>query len=211
MNPRKKLLWLTLCLFFVRGGSRAVHAESVFAVASHSNSKIKAYLINGDEINYQATIKDTESFGMGATGFCVWPQKQRMFVTYEGESVISWASTKTLDQKGRLEKEPSKRTHAVSFENLKQIREGGFRIYAAGPGPSNKFCDIHPSISSFTIVDIALGFTQHFSDLTLRKSRIFPQLAKITGYQPVFHTVLCFCCHATNLSSTGLDTICVSC
>ena len=98
MDPKKNLLWLMLCLFFVFRGSRAVHAESVFAVASHSNSKVKAYLIDGDGINYQATIKDTESFGIGATGFCVWPQKQRMFVTYEGKSIISWASTKTLSR-----------------------------------------------------------------------------------------------------------------
>jgi len=67
-------------------------------VASHSNSKVKAYLVNGDHIDYQATIKDTENFGIGATGFCVWPEKQRMFVTYEGESIISWASTKTLSR-----------------------------------------------------------------------------------------------------------------
>jgi len=96
MNPRKKLVWLMLCLFFASGMSISAGAESVFAVASHSNSKIKAYLINGDQIDYQDTIKDTESFGIGATGFCVWPEKQRMFVTYEGESIISWASTKTL-------------------------------------------------------------------------------------------------------------------
>jgi len=76
----------------------SVRAESVFAVASHSNSKVKAYLINGDKINYQATIKDTESFGIGATGFCVWPEKQRMFVTYENSPVISWASTKSLSR-----------------------------------------------------------------------------------------------------------------
>ena len=75
MNPRKKLLWLMLCLFFVCGGSRAVYAESVFAVASHSNSKVKAYLINGDLIDYQATIKDTESFGNGAPGLCCAQQR----------------------------------------------------------------------------------------------------------------------------------------
>ena len=84
-------------------------------------------------------------------------------------------------------------------------------MYTTGLGPRNQFCDIHPSVGSFTIVDIALGFTQHFSDLTLRKSRIFPQLAKMSGDQTVFYTVLGFCCHAINVSSAELDTICVSC
>ncbi|RKY06997.1 MAG: hypothetical protein DRP65_10995 [Planctomycetota bacterium] len=98
IESKKVFLGGILCLFFVCGQLRVVHAESVFAVASHSNSKVKAYLINGDKIDRQATIKDTESFADGATGFCVWHEKQRMFVTYEGSPVIAWASTKTLSR-----------------------------------------------------------------------------------------------------------------
>ena len=96
MRSRNSSLWGILCLVLICVATEAAGAESVFAVASHSNSKVKAYLINGDKIDYQATIKDTESFGNGATGFCVWPEKELMFVTYEGESTISWASTKSL-------------------------------------------------------------------------------------------------------------------
>ena len=82
-----------VCIFSM---ASIVDAKSVFAVASHSNSTVKAYLIDGDKIDYQATIKDTESFGDGATGLCVWPSVERLFVTYEGSPTISWASTKTL-------------------------------------------------------------------------------------------------------------------
>ncbi len=103
------------------------------------------------------------------------------------------------------------RVFDTSFKDFKQIREGCFGIYAAGPSPGDKFCDIHPPIGCFAIVDIALGFTEYFSDLTLRKSRIYPHLPKIAGNQTVFRTVLGFCCHNINLSSKGLDTICVSC
>jgi len=70
--------------------------KSVFAVASHGTSKIKAYQITGNEVDFQATIDETESFGNGATGLCVWPSLERMFVTYETSDVIAWASTKTL-------------------------------------------------------------------------------------------------------------------
>ena len=114
-------------------------------------------------------------------------------------------------QDGGFQGRLNDRNHYLSFNDLKQIREGGFRIYAAGRDPSNKFCDIHPSIGGFTIVDIALGFVEYFPKLALRKSHILPDLPEVNGNQPVFYIVLGFCRHAINLPSAGLDTICVSC
>ncbi|MCE5185348.1 MAG: right-handed parallel beta-helix repeat-containing protein [Planctomycetaceae bacterium] len=76
------------------------HAKSVFAVAGHANGKIKAYLIdpNGtgeSTIAYQATIPNPME---DATGLCLWPEKDRVFVTYEGVGTISWASIKNLNR-----------------------------------------------------------------------------------------------------------------
>jgi len=70
-------------------------AKSVFAVAGHANGKIKAYRINGDEIEFQETIPHPLT---DATGLCLWPTVDRMFVTYEGSGVISWASIKNLNR-----------------------------------------------------------------------------------------------------------------
>lgn len=70
--------------------------KSVFAIASHGNGKIKAYEITGNNIDYQVTIGETENFGGGAGGLCLWPSVDRMFVTYEGSTIITWASIKNL-------------------------------------------------------------------------------------------------------------------
>lgn len=108
-------------------------------------------------------------------------------------------------------KRPVNRNHSISFQNFKQIRESCFGLYPAGLHPSNKFRDIHPSVGGFAVVDITLGFTEHFSNLTLRKSRIFPELPQIAGNQSVFYAMLCFCRHIINLALKPVDTISVSC
>jgi len=82
--------------FLAVGPGATVKAKSVFVVASHQTSKIKAYRIEPEGLAFQTTIAETESFGLGATGLCVWPSVDRLFVTYEGSPTIAWASTKTL-------------------------------------------------------------------------------------------------------------------
>lgn len=97
MRSRNSSLWGMLCLLLICGATETGYAKSVFAVTSHGSSIIKAYNINGDKIDYQAEV-ESGTFGIGAVGLCVWPDKELMFVTYENEGVISWASTKTLDR-----------------------------------------------------------------------------------------------------------------
>lgn len=99
MGGRKLLLWAVVCIGLVVGIADIVEAKSVFAVASHANSKIKAYRVDSNEsgiIHYQATIAGTEDFGNGAGGLCLWPAKNRMFTTYESVTTIAWASVKDL-------------------------------------------------------------------------------------------------------------------
>ena len=97
MSYKKSMLIGIVCVLTVCAVAQRACAKSVYAVAGHSNSKVKAYLIDADDIVYQATIDNTQSFGYGATGFCLWPSKDRMFITYEeGGGMIAWASIKTL-------------------------------------------------------------------------------------------------------------------
>ncbi len=98
-------------------------------------------------------------------------------------------------------KRPVNRNCSILFKNFKQIRESGFRFYPAGLCPGNKFRDVHPSVGGFAVVDIALGFTEYFSNLTLRKSRILPELPQIAGNQSVFHAMLRFCRHIYEFST----------
>jgi uncharacterized repeat protein (TIGR01451 family) len=74
-----------------------LYAKSVFAVASHANSLIKAYHIDSNGgVTYQNTISNSENFGDEVTGLCVWPEWGKFFVGYEGSDKIAWASCKTL-------------------------------------------------------------------------------------------------------------------
>jgi len=96
MSYKKSALIVIVCVLTTCAVVQGEYAGSVFAIASHGNSRTKAYKITGDHIDYQATIKETEGFGIGACGLCVWASKELMFTTYESSSVIAWASTKTL-------------------------------------------------------------------------------------------------------------------
>jgi len=97
------IVWAGLLAFTVMGPPTPAEGKSVFAVASHASSAIKAYAIEPDGVSYLGTFLNTQSFGVGATGLCVWPSVQRLFVTYEGSATIAWMSTK------RLEWDPSHR------------------------------------------------------------------------------------------------------
>ncbi len=91
-----------VCLSCVNNG----YAKSVFAIASHDGSEVKAYSIDPNSaITYQATVDQTESFGAGAGALCLWPSKDRMFITYEeGNGVIAWASIKNLSRDSETDK-----------------------------------------------------------------------------------------------------------
>ncbi|MCK5608165.1 DUF11 domain-containing protein, partial [Candidatus Pacearchaeota archaeon] len=85
-----------VCVLFTFAAAQEALAKSVFAVSGHATGKIKAYLADPNgTIEFQATIPNPLA---NATGLCLWPEKDRMFVTYEGKATISWASIKNLDR-----------------------------------------------------------------------------------------------------------------
>jgi len=88
-------LWGIVCALMICNLAEKADAKSVFAVSDHNNSIVKAYKIDGDEIDYQANA-ESGTFDSGATGLCVWPSIELMFVTYEWSNMITWCSTKTL-------------------------------------------------------------------------------------------------------------------
>lgn len=87
---------LIVCALFNIFTIQNTFAKSVYAVAAHSGTAIKAYIIDPNStISFQDDV-EAENFENGATGLCVWPSVDRMFVTYESDARIAWASTKTL-------------------------------------------------------------------------------------------------------------------
>lgn len=91
---------VVVCVLLTFAAGQKVWAKSVFAIASHGGSEVKAYSIDPDStITYQATVEQTESFGIGAGALCLWPSKDRIFITYEeNDGVIAWASIKSLSR-----------------------------------------------------------------------------------------------------------------
>ncbi len=82
-------------------------AKSIYAIIHHLQpSTLKAYKITGDNIDSypdNSGIINVSKFlneGYGAVGIAVWPEIDRLFLTYEASNDIALASVKTLEEKG---------------------------------------------------------------------------------------------------------------
>lgn len=97
----KKLITVVVCLHVIICSASA--KKSVFIISSHNSNFAQAYSIEGNEVDYQADI-DISSYypNSSAVGNTVWPEKNLMFVTYEGSMGIVWSSTKTLHEVGQF-------------------------------------------------------------------------------------------------------------
>jgi len=97
-----KLITVVVCLHLL--ASLLFAQKSVFIISNHNQSHSQAYSIEGSQVNYQADIDiSTQNPGFGAVGNAVWPEKNLMFVTYEGSGVIVWSSTTILEKVGDFE------------------------------------------------------------------------------------------------------------
>jgi len=171
MSFQKKTITLGLFIVLLCGIPTRVEARSVYAIPQHAGASLNVYDV-------------LEGLQEGELGY-----RATYDLKYYGGAVYEVAGQDLYN-----------RNHSKSFNYLEQFREGCFGIYTTGLGPRNKFCDIHPSIGGFAIMDIALGFVEYFPDLSLCKSRILPELPEIFRNQAVFQTMLSFCHHDINLS-----------
>jgi hypothetical protein len=89
----KKLITVVVCLHIIVCSASA--RKSVFIISNHNQNRAQAYSIEGSQVNYQA---DVDISGNSPIGIAVWPEKNLMFVTYEGSGVIGWSSTTTLEK-----------------------------------------------------------------------------------------------------------------
>jgi len=125
MQFGKKFIMALLCMFIFVGFIGTAQAnKSVFIISKHgSPSHAQAYAIDGNEVTYQADVDiSTLNPGAGPVGNAVWPEKELMFVTYEGSPTIVWASTKTLQKVGELDTGVSNLAGIV-------VDEGNEKIY----------------------------------------------------------------------------------
>lgn len=99
MQFGKKFIIGIVYLFILVGFIGTAQAnKSVFIINKHvSPSQAQTYSIDGDQVTHQATV-DVNTYGYGAMGNAVWPDKELMFVTYEASPMLVWTSTKTLQK-----------------------------------------------------------------------------------------------------------------
>lgn len=76
--------------------AQTAHAKSVYVVTAHYSSIIKAYDIQDDQIQYQATAENLQDQGLGAVGLALDPDSQILFVTYEASNIIEMLNAKTM-------------------------------------------------------------------------------------------------------------------
>lgn len=102
MFTRKFLAAVSLffCLYIF---ANTVHAaKSVYVINNQDGSGVQVYRIDGNQVQLQTTTYLPQN-GSGAIALAVWPQKELLFATHEGASIITYVSTKTLATVGQLD------------------------------------------------------------------------------------------------------------
>jgi hypothetical protein len=92
----------TAVMLFICFGilSNVVHAaKSVFVISAHDAREVQVYRTDANNVTLQTTITLPDNGPL--IDLAAWPQKDLLFVTYEG-STIGWLSTKTLSDFGQF-------------------------------------------------------------------------------------------------------------
>ncbi len=101
--------------------AQTAHAKSVYVITNHGASIIKAYDIQNDQIQYQATAENLPGQGLGAVGLALDPDSQIIFITYENSEIIDMLNAKTMIYKQNQVTVPGAAGLAgIAFDKSKQ-------------------------------------------------------------------------------------------
>lgn len=80
MQSTKQIILISLfILFFVIAAfAKTAQSKSVYVITKHGDSTVKAYDIQDDQIQYQATAENLQSHEDGAVGNAVWTEKENV-------------------------------------------------------------------------------------------------------------------------------------
>jgi len=93
---------LVLSIVFSFSTDSAYAKKSVYAITDHDASTLKAYEIQGDQIQFQEYV-EVDDYAFGAVDVTCDSNSEHLFITYEGSTRIVWASAKTLQQEGYID------------------------------------------------------------------------------------------------------------
>jgi 6-phosphogluconolactonase (cycloisomerase 2 family) len=94
-----KLIKLALSIFIsllITCLAQTAKARSVYVITNIGAGTVKAYSIQDDEIEYQATAENLQRHGDGAVGLALDPDSEILFVTYESSNIIEMVNAKTM-------------------------------------------------------------------------------------------------------------------
>lgn len=90
------LTYLFIVFVVITAFGQTVQGKSVYVITNIGTGTIKAYDIQVDQIEYQATAENLECQGVGAIGLALDPDSQILFVTYEDSGIIEMLNAKTM-------------------------------------------------------------------------------------------------------------------
>jgi len=95
----KVALMVVTIISFLASTNSAI-AKSVYAITDHDASTLKAYKIQGNQLQEQANVYATND---DAGGITIDSNLELLFITYEGSAKIVWINAKTLEQEGFID------------------------------------------------------------------------------------------------------------
>jgi parallel beta-helix repeat protein len=104
MLLKKSIILVTSIIIICISLDTAQGKKSVFIISKHDESHVQAYAIVGNQVVLQANV-DISAYNPGkmAVANAIWPEKELMFITYEGSGIVVWSSTKTLQKLGEFD------------------------------------------------------------------------------------------------------------
>jgi hypothetical protein len=98
MHSKKQITLVQSIIIFllITCLAQTAKARSVYVITNIGAGTVKAYSIQDDEIEYQATAENLQRHGDGAVGLALDPDSEIMFVTYEGSEIIEMLNAKTM-------------------------------------------------------------------------------------------------------------------
>ena len=98
----KRIHVFSISIIFLLMIPDKIQAKSVYAITDHGNSTLKAYKIQGDQIQFQEYVQ-VDDYASGALDATINSSRELLFLTYESSTRIVWADTRTMQQKGYID------------------------------------------------------------------------------------------------------------
>jgi len=108
--------------------AQTAQGKSVYVITNIGAGTVKAYDIQDDQLQYQATAENLANHASGAVGLSLDPDSQILFVTYEGSNIIEMVNAKTMISEENPVEVPnaSNLTGIAVYEDVKYLNKARY-------------------------------------------------------------------------------------